>query len=237
MKKTKLFYVLMVLLFFQYSCSNNDIDEMGEDLMSCTDGIQNQNETGIDCGGECDACAPSSEYYFKGDFGGESVLTEERGSVTFLGGTNTDAGNNLCSVGYFMAISDIFDTDYVPIVGIGFANVYLRNSNCDYDEIYEKFPTFFDPGTYDFYEENVSGFSKGIAVAYVDMDGKEWNSTNGAQPNLSSFEIMSSESVTPSTAGNLIQKISGKVNCTLYDFNGNSIKLENAEFVFRYSYQ
>jgi len=187
---------------------------MGEDLVSCTDGIQNQNETGIDCGGECDACAPSSEYYFKGDFGGESVLTEERGSVTFLGGTNTDAGNNLCSVGYFMAISDIFDTDYVPIVGIGFANVYLRNSNCDYE-----------------------GFSKGIAVAYVDMDGKEWNSTNGAQPNLSSFEIMSSESVTPSTAGNLIQKISGKVNCTLYDFNGNSIKLENAEFVFRYSYQ
>ena len=237
MKKKQLFYVLMLLLFFQYSCSEGDDMEMMEgEVASCTDGIQNQDETGVDCGGRCSVCGPSSEYYFLGNFGEESVLTEERGTLALIGGTNTDSGNDFCSIGYFMAINDLFDDDHVPIIGIGFANVYVRNTFCDFEDIFDTFPTFFDSGFYDFYEENASGFPKGVAVSYRDKDGKDWNSSNGVQPSSSSFEITSSEAVTPNVAGNLVQKVSGKVSCTLYDASGNSIKLENGEFVYRYSY-
>ncbi len=36
---------------------------IGEVPPSCTDGIQNQDETGIDCGGSCSACAQGTTYY------------------------------------------------------------------------------------------------------------------------------------------------------------------------------
>lgn len=44
--KTKLFTFLTVIIIAITSCKKE----------SCSDGIQNQNETGIDCGGSCSAC-------------------------------------------------------------------------------------------------------------------------------------------------------------------------------------
>src|SRR5689334_8843952 len=55
--KTKLFFVLLILLsvpvFFFAACNKDDDD----DTPTCNDGIQNQGETGVDCGGPCAACA------------------------------------------------------------------------------------------------------------------------------------------------------------------------------------
>lgn len=45
---------------------------------SCSDGIQNQGETGVDCGGPCPACCPSflaiSDYYIDGIQSGPNIV-------------------------------------------------------------------------------------------------------------------------------------------------------------------
>lgn len=51
------FFILMALFLGGMtiavsSCSDDD----AEDAPTCTDGIQNGNETGVDCGGDCDPC-------------------------------------------------------------------------------------------------------------------------------------------------------------------------------------
>lgn len=48
------FIVLTTLLFIQ--CSEDDNDNIIEPEATCEDGIQNGDETGIDCGGSCDPC-------------------------------------------------------------------------------------------------------------------------------------------------------------------------------------
>ncbi len=50
----KFYYFLFITfltsgLLFYMSCTKKDVE-------SCTDGIQNQDETGVDCGGPCTAC-------------------------------------------------------------------------------------------------------------------------------------------------------------------------------------
>ena len=58
MKKSFLFYagtllLAVILTAGLYSCKKKEKE-------SCTDGIQNQGETGVDCGGPCASCASSS---------------------------------------------------------------------------------------------------------------------------------------------------------------------------------
>lgn len=49
-----LFLFTMTIAFTAVQCKKDDDDPTPS--ASCTDGIQNQNETGIDCGGPCAAC-------------------------------------------------------------------------------------------------------------------------------------------------------------------------------------
>ena len=56
--KTNLTTLLSMTLLFSimlFGCKKED----GGDEGTCSDGIQNQTETGVDCGGPCPACAPS----------------------------------------------------------------------------------------------------------------------------------------------------------------------------------
>lgn len=55
-----LFLSLFVLAFVVTSCNKDDSTDP-ELTETCSDGIQNQNETGIDCGGDCDPCATCSD--------------------------------------------------------------------------------------------------------------------------------------------------------------------------------
>ncbi len=47
-------WLLAILLLLLISCS--DDDTMTIPVFSCTDGLQNGNETGVDCGGDCEDC-------------------------------------------------------------------------------------------------------------------------------------------------------------------------------------
>ncbi|HSJ11480.1 MAG TPA: hypothetical protein VK916_02275 [Gillisia sp.] len=52
----KLFLTGLVLTSLTFTSCNSDDDTALEQLATCTDGIQNGLETGIDCGGPCAAC-------------------------------------------------------------------------------------------------------------------------------------------------------------------------------------
>jgi len=60
MKTTSNYFLKILLFSLLISCSKDDVPSITTPIVSCTDGIQNGNETGIDCGGDCPAC-PSSD--------------------------------------------------------------------------------------------------------------------------------------------------------------------------------
>ncbi len=52
-------FVFFAAILFFASCSNDDTDPIEPIAMaSCSDGIMNGDETGVDCGGSCNACEP-----------------------------------------------------------------------------------------------------------------------------------------------------------------------------------
>lgn len=68
------FIVLTTLLFVQ--CSEDDNDNVIEPDPTCEDGIQNGDETGIDCGGSCPPCEVGPEGV---DFSGVFVQEDQVG--------------------------------------------------------------------------------------------------------------------------------------------------------------
>lgn len=61
MKNAYLLFLVMGILMTLNSCDKD------EPTSTCSDGIQNGNETGIDCGGDCGECAKETKtYYFLG---------------------------------------------------------------------------------------------------------------------------------------------------------------------------
>ncbi len=59
--------------------------------MTCTDGIQNGNETGVDCGGDCSPCGGGNDDYCSGS--GQDTEYEWIETVSF-GGINNTSGSN-----------------------------------------------------------------------------------------------------------------------------------------------
>lgn len=53
-----------------------------DDTPTCSDGIQNGNETGVDCGGDCAPCATNAQYFFEMDMDGESVRMKSQSYQT-----------------------------------------------------------------------------------------------------------------------------------------------------------
>ena len=77
MKKiVKIMLLLLVFTVFNSGCSKEDEPEVVE---TCSDGIMNQDETGVDCGGSCGLCvvnAPctlSNEYLDTGSGNGDTL--------------------------------------------------------------------------------------------------------------------------------------------------------------------
>lgn len=78
---------------------------------TCTDGIMNQNETGIDCGGSCISCAVKNLKELKG--GSVSVFGLEDGRSVFLGTIVNPNENYVASdISYEFVV---FDTTGYPV--------------------------------------------------------------------------------------------------------------------------
>ncbi len=213
MKKTKLFYVLMLLLFFQYSCSKDD--GMEGEVASCTDGIQNQDETGIDCGGACGLCGPPNEgYYFYGVIDGEEVVVSGANGV----GAGSCSNFKLNGGGWLVDFSTPDDLDATILLIKEFPGMGFQPDKDDYYEMYEL-------GSYSY----ASGCdTEGAEISWVDDSGSFWATGLGDQSG-SSFEVTErgaiSTDLLPTT------EVRGKFSCKLY--NGNEVKtLESGEFYF-----
>jgi hypothetical protein len=117
--------ILFASIFF-YSCGSDD--ESTEPSFSCSDGIQNGDETGIDCGGDCDSCfsvgsegpASGTVFYDKGTFSNgwqflEAAPSDQEVAVIwsskeeFAGSTSTSIGSGFENAGF------VFDDQGVTI--------------------------------------------------------------------------------------------------------------------------
>lgn len=72
-----------VFLFFNIGCKkgNNSGDKDATPAATCSDGIQNQGETGIDCGGPCSACVKTKR---------DSVIEDY--NTNYIGSNNFSSG-------------------------------------------------------------------------------------------------------------------------------------------------
>ncbi|CAN5215812.1 hypothetical protein BH09BAC1_BH09BAC1_30140 [soil metagenome] len=90
MRIRNLLLLLLAMSVLLYSCEADIDNELG----TCSDGIINQNETGIDCGGVCTACASCSD----GLLNQGEVRTDCGGPCTACGNcvtcTSTVQGSN-----------------------------------------------------------------------------------------------------------------------------------------------
>ncbi|WP_142786219.1 glycoside hydrolase family 16 protein [Changchengzhania lutea] len=114
--KTSLKILIVLLGAISFSCSSSDISTSTPLVNStCTDGIQNGTETGIDCGGDlCDSCPPTCNDGIKNgtetdvDCGGDSCAPCPDPLVS-IPTTGYDAPTFY--VGYNLIWSDEFDQE------------------------------------------------------------------------------------------------------------------------------
>lgn len=64
--KNTILLLFLASCFFLNSCSS-DVTESIDTALMCTDGVQNGNETGVDCGGSCQACPTCTDGVQNGD--------------------------------------------------------------------------------------------------------------------------------------------------------------------------
>lgn len=77
----KLVYLVFITLFFLLACGNDDNDASPAITETCKDGIKNQDENEIDCGGVCPACMGEILYLEEGNYRGLWNSNATNGSV------------------------------------------------------------------------------------------------------------------------------------------------------------
>ncbi len=82
MKMFKSFLFIAALTVAFVSCSDDDDNGGGEAVATCTDGIQNGTETGVDCGGSCNACPPVKDGSIDSQDDPDLDPTDLKGNVT-----------------------------------------------------------------------------------------------------------------------------------------------------------
>lgn len=95
MKKIKLYtqYLFLIVLAIQFvQCVDDDDNGNVIEQISCSDGIQNGDETGIDCGGSaCEPCIDGG-LSFSGIYVQEDIVGRPTVNL-FLGGSDADKNN------------------------------------------------------------------------------------------------------------------------------------------------
>lgn len=141
--KTKLFFVLLILfpaaLFIYTGCHKDD-----NQPASCGDGIQNQGETGVDCGGPCAACATTlcngnGQNFFMPLANNNYWKYEDQGvssaNYTFtINGTQVFGPNTYYNIGYCNLPPSCAPSDnyYIRIAGNGDVYQYFPNLSAEY---------------------------------------------------------------------------------------------------------
>jgi len=234
MKNGLLFLLLLGMLSLTYSCGEDEEPIVEVDL--CTDGIQNGEETDVDCGGTCDACPtpePTREYYMKGYVDGKYKLLQEGSNNRIFTGS---AGASGCtaSFGTDLADVDFFSGEFAEgkaIFGLYYNEVdFGQDPFCDLGSY---FHTLFPVGEYPFSEDGKT-IGRSMYIFWSGEDGVSWVSGKKAQGSTAKFELTGSEQVFDLGA-NYTRKLTGRVVCKLYNEKGDSIDID-VEFVHKIYY-
>lgn len=227
----------LFIFFAIVSCENEDD---GQNQNHCTNGIMDANETGVDCGGDCNPCIINNitSYYIKGSIDGAPFDFQQIGnnsqSYTFGAGTQIPG---LCSA----SVEDgIAESQFITIASLqnaiqGISTFYIA-FNVDYGSSYydlsveEKLDFIFNSislnTSYSFNASSTDCYQ--LEILYTDESGKEWSTLNGSQPSNSSFMVTEK---TPFTGFPRLNSgvIKFNFNCTVFDEDGNPLNISNGE--------
>ncbi|MEM7104351.1 MAG: hypothetical protein AAF502_14530 [Bacteroidota bacterium] len=209
MKKFR-FTVLVLLCAFFWCCSETEFPGGG----NCSDGVQNQGETGVDCGGPCTDCGPSgSDVFFYGNLDGQVISIEYSNnsiSTNSCGQGVDDYGTNFD--GYWLP-DPLSDPDtYDAFVSIVTSHDFLDPPN--HMEIYD----LFLPGAHPF--GSCPQGIDGAEIAVRDNSGNYWFSNLGDQSG-STFEITFRDTYDPFAATVVVE---GTFSCKVYTTVGGAAK-------------
>jgi len=177
------------------------------------------------CSKDKDKKPESSQYpyYFKGTINGKLVKFEANdedthygnGTVSLHEGTGWD--NVDYSEGTFFQNPLHMDRNYINVS-------ILKHFNDDPTDAQRL--AMFRTGSYGYGKSNRSPATvDGATIAYLDDQGVEWSSEGGDQTG-STFTITE---LTNSTNGHSMKIFKAQFNCKLYDAEGHSIQVTNAE--------
>jgi len=185
----------LLLLFGFFACTPEEDDDDGVDVINCTNGVQDGDETGVDCGGQCSPCQVDlvtqnsiTGIFKEKDF---SIMADEDN----YRGTNTSSFTSQCAISYFNTIrryvGGALDTD-APGAVIVFNDIYLGDYECS--EIIG-YPEYFFTGKNPLEEPGNPGF--GLKIDWTDSEGIFWFSHKVEQGEDQFFDIYTIEKVNP----------------------------------------
>lgn len=168
---------------------------------------------------------PSAEYYFSGKLDGQPLLYEIDASGKIQMSNSIDASIDppACTYSYGCSMGPAEPEDS-PYMEVYFPDLFVG----DCGDLHQNFSGLFKPDIYGF------GVTTGhVLVRY--WDGTElWASYPSGQENAI-FEVTASER--EDTPFGVYQKVSGRGSCLLFNFAGDSKKLEDIKFVMSFSEQ
>ncbi|MEL6636741.1 MAG: hypothetical protein AAFW73_22095 [Bacteroidota bacterium] len=216
----------VLLLFFLFPACNPEDDDTStpETVATCSDGIQNGDETGIDCGGDCPACTvapPTSGTYLYGVADGETILySGPNGQGSFLA-TCDGYGRDFYQNGGTWQRIDVGtgDIELLALVALSQNRLGAADPAWFYD-MYGQSSYTYEAAT------NCSSTPIQAAIFWVDEDGTSW-STEGGDQTGSTFEITERG---PFQGYSI--PIKGRFSCKVYSNAGEMKTVESGQFSF-----
>ncbi len=156
---------------------------------------------------------PTADYYFQGNINGTNTLIEDAKSGYIASNGSQDEGNIKRS---YATLSNSGDMNSLEMLMIG----DLGKSNPSNAEVYSMFST----GTQAFSNKT----NDGIIINWKDASGNIWTSDTR-------FGGASNSSVNFETVGSLMGgtgavKVTGTINCRVYDLSGDFKTIESGKF-------
>ena len=168
---------------------------------------------------------PQAEYYFSAKLDGQSVRYEidASGKVQMSNSIDASIDPPACTYSYgcSMGLAEPEDSPYFEVY---FPDLFVG----DCGDVHQTFSSLFHKDLY--------GYGTGSGEVLIRYwDGTElWAAYPSGQENAI-FEVTGSERT--ETPFGVYQKVSGRANCLLFNFNGDSKKLEDIKFVMSFSEQ